>query len=227
MGFLVLVAWATLASVVVPAPAQAHPFGPPQQAAVDRAPGEQNQVRVRWRVGGTDDLTLLGISLGLLPESRRMMDGAVFFNDADAEALIASPLFADYLLDQVRVTAAGVACPGRVDDVTQLATSGVTLLFACAEEPTEPEVTIKLLTDLHPEYRTLATGPDGQRAVYADGAQTHGWTLTASGQAEIGSADAGSAGRSAAIQLGAVFGGGFLLTLGAVFGRRRWLRVRR
>lgn len=219
--------WASLAATLAPAPAQAHPFGPPQQAAVDLAPGSEGIVRVRWRVGGTDDLTLLGISLGLLPESRRMMDGAVFFEDADAQALAESPLFAEYLLRQVTVSAAGGACRGTVEDVSQLATKGVTLHFACAEAPVDPEVRISLLTDLHPEYRTLATGPDGQRAVYADGADTHEWQLTAGAQAEIGASDGGSAGHSAAIQLGGVLGGGAVVALGLVLGRRRWLRVRR
>ena len=34
-----------------------------------------------------------------------------------------------------------------------------------------------LLTDLNPAYKTLATGPSGQRAVYEGRADTHTWTL--------------------------------------------------
>lgn len=226
-GITAFLLWTALCGALLVAPAQAHPFGPPQQAAVDLAPGSESTVRVRWRVGGTDDLTLLGISLGLLPESRRMMDGAVFYQDADAAALASSPVFADYLLRHVTVRSAGASCAGTVDDVSGLATSGVTLLFACTSRPERPEVAISLLTDLHPEYRTLATGPQGQRAVYAGGTAAHAWRLEPGAEAAIGAGEAGAAGRSAAVQLGAVLGTGALLATGVVLGRRRWLRVRR
>lgn len=209
---------AVLAALLVPAtPAGAHPFGPPQTVTVD-ADEEADTVRVRWRVGGTDDLTLLGISLGVIPEDRVMLDGAVVFEDADATTLAAAPAFADYLLRHVAVTSAGSACRGELVSSDALATDGVELAFACAPGLTTAAVEVTTLTDLHPAYRTLATGPDGQRAVYDAEQPTHEWALA--GDAPAG--QAADLGTSAALQIGTVLGVLLLSVLaGLVWFRRR------
>ncbi|MEI5672671.1 MULTISPECIES: hypothetical protein [unclassified Nocardioides] len=200
--------------VLVAGPARAHPFGPPQQVTVD-ADGDPGTVRVHWQVGGTDDLTLLAVSLGVLPEDRVLLDGAVAYEDDDAAALAAAPAFRDYLLDHVVVEGNGAACAGEVTADDDLATAGVRLDFTCADDVTTAAVEVTMLTDLHPAYRTLATGPAGQRAVY-DGEQTrHDWTLGEH-------AGNGGTGTSALLQVGAVLG---VLLLGVVAGLG-WLRRR-
>jgi hypothetical protein len=55
---------------------------------------------VRWKVGGVDDLTCSG-SLGLLPQDRIALDGAVSFRESDAAAIGPSDRFAAYLLKQI------------------------------------------------------------------------------------------------------------------------------
>lgn len=186
-------------------PAAAHPFGAPQQMAVDLEPGEDAVVRVRWRVGGTDDLTLLGIALGLLPEDRVMVDGAVFFEEADATTLAASPEFADYLLRTITVSTADGVCTGRLHEASELATRGLTLLFDCPGVATESTVAGAMLVDLHPQYRTMASGPDGQRAVYSNENPRHTWTLRPGAAAETGGL--GDAERTSVWRLGALVGG--------------------
>ncbi|WP_244931962.1 hypothetical protein [Nocardioides sp. W7] len=217
---LALTAVLTALPILVAGPAEAHPFGPPQQVAVDAddAPGT---VRVRWRVGGTDDLTLLGVSLGVLPPDRVMLDGAVFYEDADASALAASAAFRDYLLEHIEVAGDGSPCAGDVTADETLATEGVEVSFDCAEPVTTAAVSVTTLTDLHPAYRTMATGPAGQRAVYSADQPDHEWSL-----AGEPAGDAATSGTSAALQLGAALGVLLLAVLaGLVWFRRRGRRA--
>lgn len=50
--------------VVAPSPASAHPFGDPQTVGISLDEQRPEVVHVKWRVGGPDDVTVLGISLG-------------------------------------------------------------------------------------------------------------------------------------------------------------------
>ncbi|WBB70791.1 hypothetical protein [Micromonospora sp. WMMD812] len=168
---------------LVPDPASAHPFGAPQQIEV-AGDGEQG-VRVRWRVGGTDDLTLLGIDLGVLPKDRVMLDGAVTYEDSDAAAMATAPEFAGYLTERIAVTQGGRACAGKVDVTDDLAADGADVLFSCPGPVSTVTVTSRMLTDLHEAYRTLARGPDGQKAVYDAKHESADWSIA-------GGTDAGS-----------------------------------
>ncbi|WP_141014231.1 hypothetical protein [Nocardioides sambongensis] len=217
----------------------AHPFGNPQTVEVGRSGGT---VQVVWRVGMADDLTLLGISLGVLPEDRVMLDGAITYEDGDAAAVADSDELHGYLVDRIRVVADGVACPGEVVAVGDLITDGATLQFSCAPAPTEADVEVTTLLDLHEAYRTLASGPAGQRAVYGSDATSHSWQLpegsavlaaatapdaTAPDGAGAADSDSGSSatdgpglGRSAVLQIGAVLGVLLVLLLAGAL----WLR---
>lgn len=176
-----LLALLVVAGVVFgpPAPAQAHPFGDPQTVAIAADPARPDVVRVRWKVGGLDDLTLLGVKLGLLPEDRVFLDGAVFYQDSDEAAIAPSGQFADYLLRQIAVTGDGDKCAGTVEPPTDLARSGATVDFTCPRVVGEATVAVRTLIDLHPAYQTLASGPGGQRAVYKADAASHEWELGA------------------------------------------------
>ncbi|MFD0785419.1 hypothetical protein ACFQZ8_16040, partial [Micromonospora azadirachtae] len=166
-----------LAGVLVPDPASAHPFGAPQRIEV--AGGGDHGVRVRWVVGGTDDLSMLGIALGVLGEDRVLLDGAVTYEPADAEALGKAPEFARYLTDRIGVTQDGTSCPGRVDVADDLASDGAEVLFTCPGPVSKVTVTSRMLTDLHEAYRTFASGPDGQRAVYDGAHESADWRISA------------------------------------------------
>ncbi|MEV4619243.1 hypothetical protein AB0J74_11125 [Asanoa sp. NPDC049573] len=205
-------ALACAAVFALPAPAGAHPFGDPQTVAIAADPARPEVVRVRWKVGGLDDLTVLGVALGLLPQDRVLLDGAVFYEDSDAKAIGPSPAFADYLLKQVTVSSDGQACAGRVTAPDDLAGGGASIDYTCPAAVEVATVAVRTLTDLNPAYHTLATGPGGARAVYTSDAYSHDWTL--------GAVDAGS-GRGAALQLGAVVAGLLVVAAAAVALRRR------
>lgn len=219
-----------LAVVVVLAgatPAQAHPFGDPQTVVIGAAGAV---VTVEWRVGGQDDLTLLGIELGVLPEDRVLLDGAIMFEDGDTAAVSSSPELRDYLLDRITVESEGDRCSGEVIQVGDLAEESASLEFTCSGPVGSASVAVRMLTDLHAAYRTLATGPDGQRAVYETSADTHDWSLgIATASAPAPSADEPATveqdvGRSAALQLGVVGGAVLLLVVVGALALRRLSR---
>lgn len=195
----------------------AHPFGDPQTLEVTRDGSDPSVVHVTWKVGAADDLTLLGIHLGVLPEDRVMLDGAISYDAADAALVAESPQLADYALEHVIVTSGGQECAGAVDAVGDLATEGADLAFSCSAPVERVSVEVTTLTDLHPAYRTLATGPDGQHAVYGSDSTVHDWALPAvpgSTTATTGSdapEESLGAGTSAALQMGGVLGAVLLL----------------
>jgi hypothetical protein len=197
-------------------PAGAHPFGDPQTVAIALDPARDNVVRVRWKVGGLDDLTLLGVSLGLIPTERVMLDGAVFYQESDGAAVGPSDKFAAYLLRQITVVSAGKPCTGEVAPPVDVAKSGVQIAYTCAAKVGAATVSVKTLTDLNPAYRTLATGPNGERAVYATTKNSFDWKFSDAVMAENV-----SRGRSAVLQIASVVGGVLLLAAVAIVLRRR------
>ncbi|CAN5466914.1 hypothetical protein BH09ACT12_BH09ACT12_33440 [soil metagenome] len=207
--------------VALAPPAEAHPFGPPQTAEVSVA---DDQVRVRWHFGATDDVSYLAAALDVLPPDRVMLDGAVIYQDGDDGLLSVAPAFQDYLLEHIRVARAGQSCSGTVESTEDLPSRGVLLGFGCSESTGPVSVTIDMLTDLHPAYRTLATGPGGQRAFYAADQAGHNWDL------DVGTArPSEDLGASAAHQLGTVIGGLAVLAcliVGAWWWRRRPARTK-
>ncbi|OKI89136.1 hypothetical protein [Micromonospora sp. CB01531] len=219
--------WAVLALVLTgalaPAPASAHPFGAPQQLNVA---GEGDHVRVRWLVGGTDDLTQLGIALGVLPQDRVLLDGAVIYEPADAVALAEAPAFANYLTERITVNQDGRACQGEASVADDLAADGAEVLFTCPEPVNTVTVTSRMLTDLHEAYRTLARGPRGQKAVYDATHESADWTISDDNGTDSHPAStrsvAATPASSSAVQLSVV--GGVLLAVvaaGAFWYRRR------
>lgn len=207
----------------------AHPFGDPQTVTIARDGSDPAVVHVTWKVGAADDLTLLGIHLGVLPEDRVLLDGAVQYDAADAALVSESPELTTYLLDHVAVTASGAECTGSVTAVGDLVADGADVAFACDSAAASATVEVTTLTDLHPAYRTLATGPDGQHQVYAAGAASYDWTLGAAGTTSTGDATAAASlgtGESAALQIGGVLGAVLLLAgTGALVVRTRRRRT--
>jgi len=161
--------------------ASAHPFGAPPTATVSRT--QPTTVRVHWQVGAVDDLSYLAADLGLLPHDRVLLDGAVTPHEGDASILERSSRFDSYVLEHVAVTAGEAACSGTVTKKTDLLASGVDVDFRCARPVERATVSLTLLTDMSPLYSTLATGPGGQKAAYAEGETSHEWTFTDEGAA--------------------------------------------
>lgn len=200
----------------------AHPFGDPQTLGISRDGADPAVVHVTWKVGAADDLTLLGIHLGVLPQDRVLLDGAVSYEPDDGARVQDAPELATYLLDHVAVavTAGGAACAGEVHAVGDLVADGADIAFTCPQAPDEVTVSASTLTDLHPAYRTLASGPDGQHQVYSLDDGSHAWSL-GSGAAPTSTTPT-PGGTGAALQIGGVLGAVLLLAAaGALLARRR------
>jgi hypothetical protein len=217
VALLVLAALAL--ALLGPAPAQAHPFGPPQTVSI--AVAEQGSVvRVQWLPGAADDFIFLAHGLGLDPEDRSSDRGALLYVKQDAELLAASTAFDAYLSDHIAVSDGGERCAGTVLPHENLVADGAVLEFDCGRAVTEASVAVSMLTDLHPAYRTLATGPAGQRFVYTSSDTQHGWSLTGT---DVGGSDLA---RSAVLQLTGVLVLLGLLVLAGVLFRARARRRR-
>ncbi|MFI5926377.1 hypothetical protein ACIA3K_10345 [Micromonospora sp. NPDC051543] len=164
----------TLTLLTTAIPADAHPYGYPQTVTIATDAARPDLVRLRWKPGGVDELTLLGVHLGLLPQDRVLLDGAVDTRDTDATVLAASPLFATYLLKQMTVSSDGHACAGVVGKTSD---SGVDVDYTCPGPLGVARIEIRMLSDLDPAYRTVATGPKGKRQVYGPDEYSHDWLL--------------------------------------------------
>lgn len=212
-----LVALPMLSLAVAPS-AEAHPFGPPQTAEIS---ADGDRLTVRWGFGATDDISYLAAALDALPPERILLDGVVLYEAGDDELLTGSPTFEDYVFQHVTATRNGAPCTGEVEATDDLDEDGILVSFACAGGAGPVSVTVDMLTDLHPAYRTLATGPGGQRAVYAADAPTQDWDLDLTAASSSGD----DLEESAVRQIGAVLGGlALLAALGA--GGRLWWRRR-
>ncbi|MBM7784790.1 hypothetical protein [Tenggerimyces flavus] len=162
--------------LAVTAPASAHPFGPPQTA---RATVDGNRVELVWQAA-EDDWVVLGEQLGAFRDAT----GAVATNETGQQKLAKSPKVRAYLLDKIRVKQAGRACRGAVQDLSDVLARGAKLRFECPDAVGEIELTIGMLVDLNPLYRTVLTteSPKGPRqALFNDSSLTRAVTFAPGG----------------------------------------------
>ncbi|MFG1883591.1 hypothetical protein [Micromonospora sp. NPDC049102] len=219
---VVMSAAATLALLAPAVPAAAHPYGYPQTVTITPDTARPDVVHLRWKPGGVDELTLLGVRLGLLPQDRVLLDGAVDTREKDATILAGSKPFADYLRTQMTVSSDGHACAGVVGKASD---SGVDVDYTCPGPLGVARIEIRMLTDLDPAYRTVATGPEGKRQVYGPDEYSHDWLL---GDAPPpAAADSGTGHDRGAAQRAALAVGPLLLVAAAVSILRRQVRRRR
>lgn len=211
-----------VALLLTSAPASAHPFGEPQTVTI--APTADG-VRVEWRAE-PDDVTALAAYLGVVGGSHVMTfeDGAYVPEGSSVPAGVRlaeeAAVLEDYLLTQVDVVADGTACAGGLEPVADVEVSGAALSFDCGGPVGAVDVGVATLVDLDDRYRILATGPEGQRHVYAAGSDTTSWVL-GDDPGTSSTAAASSPERSAAVQLGSILGAVALGAAGVVVLRRR------
>jgi hypothetical protein len=195
LGAVVLLG-ATGVVLLVPAPAHAHPFGPPQTLAIE-AGEDAGSLRLSWLPGAADDFSYLAVGIGLVAQDRTQGSGGLLYVKKDADRLARSPELVEYVEEHVVATSGGRPCSERVVVGEHLVGDGVVIDVDCGASAEDVDLEVSMMTDLHPAYRTLATGPHGQRYVYTAEHTAHGWSLTSTG------ATAGS-GRSAVLQLSGV-----------------------
>lgn len=223
---VVCAAAVALAVLLVPTAAQAHPFGPPQTLTLSRGDAP-NTVRVHWTPGAADDLSYLASGIGLDPRDITTLGSSVAYVKEDAALLQESTAFDDYLLRHVTVSSGGTPCAGAVAAKQRLVAEGAELVFDCGAAASVTgslatvELGVTMLTDLHPAFQSLVTGPGGQRFVYAGDQTTHAWAMDASAaHTTTATRDGAALARNAALQTGAVIAA--LLGLGT--GAGLWLR---
>ena len=167
---------ALLALFALARPAAAHPFGEPQQVTV--AVPDLTTVELTWNTGMADDYTWLAAFLGLLPEERILLDGAIPSQPGDVDLLAASPELVDYLAAHLQVATAAGDCAPTVGDTAALATAGVRVSFACPSAVESLEITVTTMFDVSADYKVLVSYGDLVK-LYEASAPTQHWELPA------------------------------------------------
>ncbi len=146
-----------LALMLVAVPAGAHPLGagPPPTAHLS---AEGERVEIAW-TAQEDDVADLAESLGLVPEGTSEaflgMVGPSPLDRAERAALRDEPALDEALADGVAVEQDGVSCAGQHEIADDVLADGVTYVFACPEPVRAVDVTVDLLHDVDPNYRTV------------------------------------------------------------------------
>ena len=161
-GFAALV---LLLAMTAASPAWAHPFGPPPTARVS---AEGSTVTIDWSAT-PDDAAAIGEQLGILPPGsvaayRQDAAAQVAPPAADEARLSASPQLRDYLTSRITAAQAGEPCDGSVPPVADFVHSGARVVLDCPDPVAEIELSITMLHDLNPAYRTVAVGTDSDPA---------------------------------------------------------------
>jgi hypothetical protein len=181
------VAPALLALVIVvggPTPeAFGHAAGPvPEARLSSRGP----VVEVRWSAA-PDDTAAIGAIIGAFPRSvsYAYLEGATegLPSAREIAAFSGSPELRDYLLQHVAIEQDGTPCRGQVEPTEDFIGEGARLLFSCPRPVEQASVTVTILHDDDPTYRTFSVDGTEQFAMHTIAAPTHEWDFTASGGA--------------------------------------------
>jgi hypothetical protein len=164
------------------APVAAHPLGDPQTVRLD---AEGRRVTAVW-TAAPDDLLVLGSLTGALRGQREYVfetgagGGPEPVGDGDAERLAASGAVADYLAANITVSQDGRDCPAEVD-LGGLVADGAELVFTCEREVAAVDVTVTVLTDADPAYRSVAfaEAADREQLLYTGDRPTAAWRFDA------------------------------------------------
>jgi hypothetical protein len=154
-GLLTLPAIVT-SIMLAPAPAAAHPFGPPLTAQFT---ADGSDVHVRWSAADDDWVALGRVTGGFDEPTPTDGDGPVAAQGpiTGLERLQRSPAVAAYLVAGIAISQDGRSCRGAVTDVTDLLERGAGLSYECPRDVDEVEVELTLLTEVHEAYRTVGT----------------------------------------------------------------------
>lgn len=180
---LVALLAAALALLLLAPEARAHPLGagPPPTAHLA---ADGSRVEIAW-TAQEDDVADLAEHLGLVPEGTSEaflgMVGPSPLDRSERAALSAEPALAQAFADGVAVEQDGVACGGRVDVADDVLADGVSFEFSCPERVGVVDVTIDLLHDVDPVYRTVGLvgdDPPEVETVFTQSAPRHSVDLS-------------------------------------------------
>lgn len=167
LGAAVAAAFVWAAQLATPAPADAHPFGPPATAHVDV---DGTEVAIVWQAA-EDDWVALGQSLGAFEDPT---NGPVDTTLTGEQKLARSADVHNYLTERIAVRQNGEPCRPTVLPLADLLRQGARLTFECPRPVADLEIRLDALTDLHTAYRTVLTsdGPMTPDQVLFTSAQT-------------------------------------------------------
>jgi hypothetical protein len=171
-----------LAATVLPAgSALAHPGGAPPRA---RLAVDDHEVTVTW-IATADDAAEVLVGAGIWPEevAQRYLDVA-FGGPADqlpTETEIRSasqdPALSEHLREHIVVAQEGRACPAVVHPTEDLLTDGFRMSFRCPRRPAQVALTVSLLHDRDPSYRSFSLDGTRRVAIHTIDEPTHVWDL--------------------------------------------------
>jgi hypothetical protein len=161
--------------------ALAHPGGevPRARLAVDGL-----EVHLAW-IAAPDDAAEILVAAGVWPEevARRYLDVA-FGAPADLlptpeeiRAASRHPALPRYLAERVTLEQQGQPCPGTVDPPEDLLADGVRFTFRCASRPGRVLLTVSLLHERDPGYRTFSLDGTRRVAIHTAAEPTQVWDL--------------------------------------------------
>jgi nickel/cobalt transporter (NicO) family protein len=157
-----------------------HAAGPVPQA---RLSAEGNRVHLVW-TAAEDDAAAIGAVVGVFPR-----EVSYAYLEGDEQGMPSQPQIAafsrsavlrTYLLEHVAVVQAGVPCPGEVEPAEDFIADGARFTFTCPDRVRRAEVTVGILLDDDPTYRTFSVDGTERFAMHTAGAPTHEWDFTAS-----------------------------------------------
>ncbi len=171
-----------LAALVLPAgSALAHPGGTPPRA---RLAVDGHEVTVDW-IAAADDAAEVLVGAGIWPEevAQRYLDVA-FGGPADqlpTETEIRSasrdPALPVYLREHIVVAQDSQPCPTVVHPTEDLLADGVRMTFRCPSRPQQVALTLSLLHDRDPSYRSFSLDGTRRVAIHTIDEPTHVWDL--------------------------------------------------
>lgn len=171
-----------LVAVALPVVAAgAHPAGEVPRA---RLAVEGNEVVLDW-IAAPDDAAEVLVAAGIWPEevATRYLDVA-FGLPADPlprpeeiRAASRDPSLPGYLTDHLVLEQGARTCPGTVHPTEDLLSDGVRISFRCPTPPAQVRLTISLLHDRDPSYRTFSLDGTRRVAIHTAAEPTHPWDL--------------------------------------------------
>lgn len=206
-----------LAAVVLPAVgAAAHPGGEVPRARLGVA---GDVVTLDW-IATPDDAAGVLAEAGVWPEevAARYLDVAFgapadqLPGEAEVRAASRHPALPAHLAEQVRLEQHGRPCAATVHPTEDLLADGVRLSFRCPEPAGRVRLTISLLHDRDPAYRTFSLDGTRRVAIHTVAEPTHAWDLGQHAPAP----------RVVGVLLGAMVGA---VGLGGLGLRRLWRRT--
>ena len=142
-----------------------------------------DQVVTGTWTGPPDDAAWIGESIGALPAGS--MEAYVggpsdaYPTEDEIVALSRSPELEAYLLEHVQIQQDGSDCDGQVTVADDFIADGASFRFSCPDEVRSVDITITILHEQDPAFRTFSGDGTLQDALHTADAPEHPFDLTA------------------------------------------------